>query len=108
MSLVTTRSWPFGTDRIAASSVRPNAPGSFADNGANSFAIIANSDSRRGALELGLVIGRRLAEFRGALLAREPVQNRVHEARFVAVEKIARELDIFVDHDFGRNVPPRH
>src|SRR5688500_15914658 len=93
---------------IAASSVRANAPGSFALSGANSFAISANSPSRRGGLELGLVIGRGFPEFRSTLAMGEAIQHGIDEAGLVAFEEVARELDIFVDDDLHRNIAPRH
>src|SRR5262245_16563673 len=108
MSFVTTRSWPSGGVIVAASSVSANAAGSSTDNGANSFAISANSPSRRVELELELVIGRNLAEFGGALAPSEPVEHRVDERWLLAVEKVARKLDIFVDHDLGRDIAARH
>src|ERR1051326_5505104 len=106
-STLATSSLPCGSESVATSSSNPNAPSLFA-SGANSFAISANSPKRRGGSELELVIGRGFAEFCRALAVREPVQHGIDEAGFIAFEKIARQLDIFVDHDLCRHVAARH
>src|ERR1700756_5599861 len=94
-SVVTTISSPLRALRTAASSSRPNAPGSVA-SGLKWRAISESSpDILRSSPTRKLF---------GPELPGDLVQHRVHHAGFLAVDEGVRDIDIFRHHDAPRNI----
>src|SRR6516165_7545170 len=87
--------------RIAASSRRPNAPGSVA-SGLKYRAISASSPD--GPAPGAIISAACPLELIGAELSRDLIEHRIHHARLIGFDKGVGDVDIFGDHYAARHV----